>query len=290
MLSIDSLCKIYDTNILKKSYVALDNLSFKVPPGKITGFLGPNGAGKTTTVKIILGFIQANSGIVTYDGVLGGTIKSALKHIGYAPERPYFYPQITGNDFINYLGSLSGMKKNQIITSRDYWAPRLKIDHALNKKLNTYSKGMLQRIGFLTAVLNNPKLLLLDEPASGLDPLGRKELKDAIKEINQLGTTVFFSTHIVSDVEEICSDLVLVKNGVCAYQGSIKELIFNKSLKSYRVKFFENEDLKEQILEDHQLQGFLKELTTKSLKIYSVEPKQLTLEEIIYDTSRSNNA
>lgn len=287
MLIIDSLTKVYDTDLLKKTHVALDNLSFRIKEGKIVGFLGPNGAGKTTTLKIILGFTKADGGQVIYKEPLGTSLMSALKTIGYAPERPYFYPFVTGREFIIYLGKLSGMSRNDIYLQMKHWAERLKIDHALDKKLKTYSKGMLQRIGFLTAVLRKPRLLILDEPASGLDPLGRKELKDAIKEVHELGSTVFFSTHIVSDVEEICSDLVLVKNGTCAYEGTIDKLILDKSLKTYVVKFYENDLFKETTVADSDLQTLLRELMSKNYKIYSVEPSRLSLEEIIYETTKA---
>lgn len=287
MIIIDSLTKIYDTDLFKKKHIALNNTSFTIKPGTITGFLGPNGAGKTTTIKIVLDFIRSTSGDVRYSDLLGGDLHNALKNIGYAPERPYFYPHLYGKEFIFYLGKLCGLKNERIQEQINYWAPRLKIDHALNRKLSAYSKGMLQRIGFLSAIIHSPKLLILDEPASGLDPLGRKELKDVIKEVHSKGTSVFFSTHIVSDVEEICENLVFIKDGKCVYEGPIEELITKYALKQYQVNYYENKKLESKTIDSDGLQLFLKTLLDQQRVIHSVEPHRMTLEEIIYQTSES---
>lgn len=289
MIIIDSLTKIYDTDLLKKKQVVLDQLSFALPEGKITGFLGPNGAGKTTTIKILFDFIRATSGKVTYGKSLGGNVLSALKLTGYMPERPYFYSDLHGKEFLTYLGVLSGLKKQLIQEQISFWAPRLKIDHALNRKLNNYSKGMLQRIGFLAAIIHRPKLLILDEPASGLDPLGRKELKDVIKEVHAQGVTIFFSTHIVSDVEEICNHLIFIKSGRCSYDGSLNELITKNSLEQYTVKYLKNDVINSKLVDPKELHSELKLIVDQQSSIISVEPKRLTLEEIVYKTESVNS-
>lgn len=286
MLIIDSLTKVYDTDLLKKSYNALNNLSFSINKNSIIGFLGANGAGKTTTIKIILDFVKASSGRVIYSSDIGNNFASAIKNIGYLPERPYFYPNLKAREFLIYLGSLSNIHKNQINEQISYWAPRLKIEDALDRKILSYSKGMLQRLGFLSAVLHRPKLLILDEPASGLDPVGRMELKEAIKEVNGQGVTIFFSTHIVSDVEEICDQIVFVKDGRCAYQGSLSQIILNNSSDNYNLKYFCNESLTEEIISGQALQQRLKEVIDFSGTIISLERRKLTLEEIVYHASR----
>ncbi len=282
MIILDSVSKIYDSDLFKKTYTALNKMCFEVKSDAITGFLGANGAGKTTSIKIILDFIRPTSGRVVFDNKLGGNLKNALNHIGYLPERPYFYPHLHGKEFITYLGQLSGMSKDNINKQIEYWAPRLKIDHALNRRLHFYSKGMLQRIGFLASIIHNPKLLILDEPASGLDPIGRRELKNVIKEVASRGTAVFFSSHIVSDVEEICDQLVFIKQGELVYDGPLHDLITKNSLEQYTIKFIENDEVKTCIVETNKLNEVLKNCMDKNLKILRVEPKLLTLEEIVY--------
>lgn len=232
MIIWDKITKIFSTDILTPSVKALDNVSFELKPGSMTGFIGANGAGKTTSLKIALGFTSATSGRVRFSKELGENRQSALKRTGFLPERPYFYPHLTGEEFSTYMGLLSGMDKTKISQQRKLLSERLKIDHALNRSLKTYSKGMLQRLGFLVAIQHDPDLVILDEPLSGLDPVGRKELKDLMSDIHRSGKTVFFSTHIVSDVEETCDQLVCLKHGKLIYSGGVRELL-DKSKESF---------------------------------------------------------
>ena len=284
MVILDSVTKIFNTDLFKKTYVALDNLSFTIKSHAITGFLGANGAGKTTCIKIILDFIRPTSGKIIFSSELGGTIQNALKQIGYLPERPYFYPHLYGNDFLSYLGQLSGMTRKDVLDRIAYWSPKLKIDYALNRKLHYYSKGMLQRIGFLAALIHGPKLLILDEPSAGLDPMGRKEFKEIIKEVFNEGTSIFFSSHIISDVEEICNELVFIKNGKLSYSGPLYDLITKNSLETYTVKYILGSEIKSEKVGSLDLNNKLHHLTSHHYKIFSVEPSVLSLEEIVYNT------
>lgn len=284
MLILNAVSKIFNTDLFKKTYIALDNLSFEIKSNSITGFLGANGAGKTTCIKIILDFIRPTSGGVIFQKELGGNIKNALKQIGYLPERPYFYPHLYGNDFLSYLGLLSGLSKKTVVDRVNHWGPKLKIDYALNRKLHYYSKGMLQRIGFLAALIHNPKLLILDEPSSGLDPIGRKDFKEIIKEVAKEGTTIFFSSHIVSDVEEICNELVFIKDGKLSYSGKLFDLITKHALETYTVKYVISTDILSERVESKELNNKLQQLMAKNYKIFSVEPSVLSLEEIVYNT------
>ena len=232
MIIWDKITKIFNTDILTRSVKALDDVSFELKPGSMTGFIGANGAGKTTSLKIALGFTSPTSGRISFSKELGENRQSALKRTGFLPERPYFYPHLTGEEFSTYMGLLSGMDKIKIVQQRKLLSERLKIDHALNRPLKTYSKGMLQRLGFLVAIQHDPELVILDEPLSGLDPVGRKELKDLMSDIHRNGKTVFFSTHIVSDVEETCDQLVCLKHGKLIYSGGVRELL-DKSKESF---------------------------------------------------------
>jgi len=199
------------------------------------GYLGANGAGKTTSLKIALGFSRPTSGKVSFSPKLGATPREAMARIGFLPERPYFYPHLTGHEFSDYMGLLSGMRTSEIGPRREKLAERLGIAAALGRPLRTYSKGMLQRMGFLVAIQHDPQIIILDEPLSGLDPLGRKELKDLMGDIHKEGKTVFFSTHIVSDVEETCDSMVFLRQGKVVYSGSVKALLDQNPARLFRV-------------------------------------------------------
>lgn len=267
----------------------------------MVGFLGANGAGKTTSLKIIMDFIRADSGDVCFDPSLGKNKIEVFKHIGFLPERPYFYPNLTGNEFLNFMGSLSELSKKQIHAGIQRWASIFKIDHALERPLKTYSKGMLQRVGFLATILHEPKFIILDEPLSGLDPIGRKELKDVIIQVHAAGKTVFFSSHIVSDIEEICDRVIFLKEGKLIYDGDVAQLIKTDDESSYVVKFHAPDiKLNTNVINIQQLpnqlvsvkvmasnkQSLLAELFSKSIDIHAVEIIRPSLEEIFYKTKR----
>lgn len=284
MINLNSISKKFQTDFWTKPFMALDDVSFSVPEGKIVGFLGANGAGKTTSLKIILGFIKPTSGSVTFNQRLGQNRNEIISNIGYVPERPYFYPHLTGNEFIHYMGQLSNLNRSQINMAINRWAPRLRIDFALDRMIRNYSKGMLQRLGFVCSLIHNPQLIILDEPVSGLDPIGRKEIKDVISEINKEGKTIFFSSHIVPDVEEICHTVIFLEKGKLVYQGSIEKLIYDNLKSSYQLKFLNQETSKieTQIVEAANKENILKNILDKNHKILSFSQEKLTLEEIFY--------
>lgn len=283
MIKLDKITKVFSSDIFKKSFKALDEISFEVKEGNLTGFLGANGAGKTTSIKIMMDFIRATSGQVIYSKQLGGSLKEAVKYIGYLPERPYFYPNLTGREFVQYLGQLSSLNKSQIEEKIKYWSPRFKIDHALDRMLKNYSKGMLQRIGMVSTLVHSPKLVILDEPLSGLDPVGRKEIKDILKEINKNeGITIFFSSHIVYDVEEICHDVIFVKDGKLAYEGKVDTLLKENSKNIFHLKFYEGDNLKIVEVNGANLNREIQNLLSQGKNLYEVQPQKPTLEDIIY--------
>lgn len=237
MLKFNNITKVFKPELMSQPFTALSDVSFEIPRGSMVGFLGANGAGKTTSLKIIMDFIRPSSGDVSFSQDLGTSKIEVFRKIGFLPERPYFYPNLTGSEFLHYLGSLSDMTRDEISRQIKHWAPRFKIDYALERKLRTYSKGMLQRIGFLATVLHGPELIILDEPLSGLDPIGRKELKDAIVEIHRAGKTVFFSSHIVSDIEEICDRVIFLKEGKLIYDGEVDVLLKSETEDRFLIKF-----------------------------------------------------
>lgn len=237
MLEFCDVIKSFQEDFWKPKKVILDELNFTVQEGSLCGFLGANGAGKTTSIKSMLGFISIDSGKISFDSSMGKTFNEIKSHIGYFPEHPYFYPFMTGREFCHYLGKLQQVNTKTINENMVLWSRELNIEFALDQKIKTYSKGMLQRLGFVTALIHSPRFVILDEPLSGLDPLGRKEFKDVLVGLNKKGVTVFFSSHIVSDVEEICDSLVVIKDGKTFFNGPKKQLLGQDITNDYRVGF-----------------------------------------------------
>lgn len=303
MINFKKVTKVFKPDVFSQPFTALDDVNFSVPEGSMVGFLGANGAGKTTSLKIIMDFIRPSSGEIVFGKTLGSNKLEIFKNIGFLPERPYFYPNLTGEEFLHFMGELSEISRQQIRSEIKRWAPRFKIDHALKRELKTYSKGMLQRTGFLATILHHPKLIILDEPISGLDPIGRKELKDVIVEVHKEGKTVFFSSHIVPDVEEICDRVIFLKEGKLVYDGPVNSLLNDKQLEYVLILRGRVEDinLKTHIKQEFKLPGnlnkiivaaehkdqFLSEAITAGMDILSLEMTRPTLEEIFYHTQGS---
>lgn len=283
MLEFCEVTKIFKSDLFKKDFTALKDVSFKIPEGKIIGFLGANGAGKTTSIKIAMDFIRPSKGKVIFGSELGGSKKEAFKYLGYLPERPFFYPHLSGREFCFYMGQISNLNKTRIVSQIKDWAPRFKIDFALDRPIKTYSKGMLQRIGFLATVLHDPKLIILDEPLSGVDPIGRKELKDIMVELNQLGKTLFFSSHIVSDMEEICSQVICLKNGKMAFAGNVDEMITQDINPGFSITTIEAGNIVKKIIPAEEKNDYLEAILEKKYEIIKVEQIKPTLEEIFYN-------
>ncbi len=304
MLKFQNITKIFKSDLFTQPFVALDDVSFEVPKGSMVGFLGANGAGKTTSLKIIMDFIRADRGHVSFSSSMGLSKTEIFKNIGFLPERPYFYQNLTGNDFLSFMGKLSELPKSRIKDQVSFWAPRFKIDHALNRELKTYSKGMLQRIGFLATILHAPELIILDEPLSGLDPIGRKELKDVIIEVHKEGKTVFFSSHIVSDIEEMCDRVIFLKDGKLVYDGEVNQLMQSSQELNYEIKIRSEKlltttlpILKQINITDHvqvfivkesQKNPLMEDFISKKVDITGVELIKPSLEEIFYKTKGSN--
>ncbi len=282
MLEFIEVSKVFSSDILKGSFTAVDNLSFKIEEGTTIGFLGANGAGKTTSIKMAMDFIRPTSGEIIYGSKLGKNRMDAFSNMGYLPERPFFYPHLKGMEFCYYMGELSGLSRAEVRKRVDHWAPKFKISFALNRLLKTYSKGMLQRIGFLVTLLHDPSLIILDEPLAGVDPVGRKELKDIIEQISEEGKTVFFSSHIVSDVEQICDTVLFIKDGRLVFNGSVDSIINDNIKPSSLVRYREGGELKKVQVSDNDKTSFLSRLLNQGAEILSVEQERLSLEQIFY--------
>src|SRR5690242_20466399 len=196
----------------KKPRVALRPLSLQVHEGEIFGYLGPNGAGKTTTLKLLMGLVFPSAGSAR---ILGMDVSDprVKAQIGFLPEQPYFYDYLTARELLDYYGQLSGMPANGLGAKIDAMLARVGLPDAAHTQLRKFSKGMLQRVGIAQAILHEPKVVFLDEPMSGLDPMGRREVRDLIEQLKKEGKTVFFSTHILSDAEALCDRVAILNHG-----------------------------------------------------------------------------
>ncbi len=223
MLQVEKLIKDYSTGFFGRKTRVLKEVSFSVEKGEIFGFIGPNGAGKTTTFKSILNFVSITEGKITINGK--PNIDNDLKtYIGYLPESPYFYDYLTGEELLSYMGNLHGVEKDILRERIDELLEKVNMAHARKVQLRKYSKGMLQRIGVAQALINDPEFLILDEPMSGLDPIGRREIRDLILEQKKKGKTILLSSHILSDVESLCDRVGVILNGVVVKVGALSDL------------------------------------------------------------------
>src|SRR6266550_8744731 len=225
VVEIDNLVKDYDVGFWRKRKVrALDGLCLTVNQGEIFGFLGANGAGKTTTLKLLMRLIFPTDGSAR---ILNHDIADVSMHslIGYLPENPYFYDYLTALEFLNFCGQLFGFSKVGRNRRAKQLLARVKLDESKwNTQLRKFSKGMLQRVGLAQALINDPKVVFLDEPMSGLDPIGRREVRDLIAELRTEGKTVFMCSHILSDIEVLCDRVAILKQGRLANLGNLDEL------------------------------------------------------------------
>jgi ABC-2 type transport system ATP-binding protein len=202
----------------------LDGIGFSVRRGEIFGFVGPNGAGKTTTLKILLGLIYASSGEAS---ILGHRVRETAfrRDVGFLPENPYFYDFLTGREILHFYARLSGVSGESRARRVDDLLERVSLGHAADARLRTYSKGMLQRIGIAQALVHDPQVVFLDEPMSGLDPIGRKEIRDLILRLHAEGKTIFMNTHILTDVEMLCDRVAIIVKGRIRYEGRIEDFL-----------------------------------------------------------------
>lgn len=199
----------------------VNNLDLQVEPGEIFGFLGPNGAGKTTTIKILLGIIYQTSGDAFVLGKEAGDIE-VHKQVSYLPEKPYYYEHMTGMEIMEFYASLFGIRDKEKCRKL---LERVNLGNDMNRPISQYSKGMQQRVGLAQSLLNDPKLLFLDEPTGGLDPIAHIEIRDLILQFRDEGKTVFISSHELSDVERICDRVAIINKGEIVAQGRLEELL-----------------------------------------------------------------
>jgi ABC-2 type transport system ATP-binding protein len=224
-IEIKGLTKDFLVGFWKKRPVrALDNLDLSVGKGEVFGFLGPNGAGKTTTLKILMGLLRPTSGSAS---ILGEPIDVVSMHarIGYLPENPYFYDYLTGRELLAYVGRLFGIRQPALGRKVSELLDGVGLGPSGGVQLRKYSKGMIQRVGIAQALVNDPEVVFLDEPMSGLDPLGRREVRQIVTRLKSKGVTVFFSSHILPDVEALCDRVAIMNRGRLRAIGALNEIL-----------------------------------------------------------------
>ncbi|ABQ26849.1 ABC transporter ATP-binding protein [Geotalea uraniireducens] len=224
MIKFAGVSKEFKEGVTAKRVKALVNLSLEIEQGEIFGFLGPNGAGKSTAIKILINLIYPDSGQATIMDTDVGD-KNVRRFVGYLPENPYFYDYLTAEELLWFGGKSSGMAKDEILERSNLLLDKVQLLEARKRPLRTYSKGMVQRAGLALALIHNPKVVILDEPMSGLDPIGRKMVGDIILEIKGEGKTVFFSSHILSDVERFCDQIGIIVGGRLRRTSSVADVL-----------------------------------------------------------------
>ncbi|MFZ1865471.1 MAG: ABC transporter ATP-binding protein [Polyangiales bacterium] len=224
VLEVVGLHKTFHIGFFRKRVEAVRGVSFTVRRGEIFGLLGPNGAGKTTTIKSILRLIFPSEGQIRIFGSPAGD-REAAERVGYMPENPYVYQYLKPLEFLDLCGRLVGIAKGDRRTRSEVMIDKVGLQHAVDRPIGKFSKGMMQRIGLAQALLHDPELLILDEPMSGLDPIGRKEVRDVLLEQRARGKTLLFTSHILSDVELLCDRVVIMQRGKITSEGKVHDLL-----------------------------------------------------------------
>jgi len=207
------------------SLTAVDKLDLKVKANTIHGFLGPNGAGKTTTIKILVGLLKPSKGVVKiFDQEAGGDRPDIRFKIGYMPELPKFPKHLTGYELLEIYGGMYGLPKTTLKEQVPRLLEMVGLKERGRDRIGKYSKGMQQRIGIAQALINDPQLVILDEPSLGLDPVGMVEVREIVKEISKEGTTVFLSSHLLHEVQQVCSDITIINRGISLASGTLEEI------------------------------------------------------------------
>jgi ABC-2 type transport system ATP-binding protein len=297
LIQVDGLRKTYRQGFWMRRVEAVRGISFQVAQGEAFGFLGPNGAGKTTTIKILMGLMRPTGGQVRLFGLPVPHRRSREK-VGFMPENPYIYPYLTPREFVEACARLSGLRGRVLHDRVTRVLEQTGIAYAATRQVRRLSKGMVQRTGLAAALVADPELLVLDEPMSGLDPGGRKEVRDMILEERRRGRTIFFSTHILSDVPQLCDHVAILQSGQTVLAGRLEELLTGQVLRTdvciagesgeFRAEWekrglaarSEKAQLVLEVLGDGSVSAVLSDALARGLQVVEVTPRYQTLEEL----------
>ena len=279
-LDLIGLSKVYRPKKGKMVY-ALTDLSLTISSGEIFGFLGPNGAGKSTTIKTIMGQIKASSGTVQ---VLGRPVSDsrARQQVGYLPENPAFYDFMTAREYLRFVGRAFHMDEPAIEAESEKVLSLLELSDAAGRPMRGYSKGMVQRVGIAQALLHDPEIYIFDEPMSGLDPLGRALVKKIIKDLKHRGKTVFFSTHITSDVEVVCDRVGVIVKGRLMAVDSVSRIL-DGGVEGYSIQVAQDGKIDEIFVDKDQLKTYMSQFANSDVTIMRIEPVRQNLEDFFLD-------
>jgi ABC-2 type transport system ATP-binding protein len=282
VIEITNLTKDYEVGFLRKRKVrALDGLSLSIDSGQIFGFLGANGAGKTTTLKLLMRLIFPTTGSAR---ILGHDIQDVRMHqrIGYLPENPYFYDYLTAREFLDYCAQIFGFTAAVRKKRAADLLARVKLDEKRwDTQLRKFSKGMLQRVGLAQSLVNDPEIVFLDEPMSGLDPVGRREVRDLIAAMRDEGKTVFMCSHILSDIEVLCDRVAILKNGKLMATGTDADAL-SKHLRGAEITPTPR-GLRIEIASEDEIEKVIAALRQAGGKVVSIQPVKQSLEELFLD-------
>lgn len=297
ILKIENLHKSFKTGFIPQKKQILKGISFSVGEGEIFGYLGPNGAGKTTTLKCVLGLIFPDQGKIEIFGHPHLSSK-ARERVGFLPENPYFYDYLTATEFLDFYGQLFGLSRNIRKERINNLLSVVGLERVRHLQLRKFSRGMLQRIGLAQALVSAPSLILLDEPLGGLDPVGRKEIRDIIIRLKEEGKTVFLSSHILQDIEMICDRVAIIVNGQILSQGALADLISEKILfTEFTISGIEEEELAKvgeclsvqsgrtllKVFDETKINEIMEIVDKRKGKIHSLIPRTQTLEDLFVD-------
>lgn len=276
-LELKDLSKVYKGKRGRR-VEALSNLNLTIGEGEVFGFLGPNGAGKSTTIKTIMGQIRSNGGMAYVFGT-PVTDSGCRMRIGYLPENPSFYDFLTGREYLLFVGQTFKMPEEKIASEADRVLDLLELAEAADRPMRGYSKGMVQRLGLAQTLLHDPDLYILDEPMSGLDPLGRALVKRIIKELKARGKTVFFSTHITNDVEVVCDRLGVINKGRLQAVDSVANIL-SRGAEGYLIQIGRPGGITDEtFITKEGLKTFMEEIVASEATIERIEPMRKDLEE-----------
>ena len=223
-VAVNGVTKVFPVPFQRRSVVAVRDLNLRVAPGQIYGLLGPNGSGKSTTLKIILGLVPPTKGSTAIFG-RDSNLVASREAVGFLPENPYFYKYLTGRETLRFYGKLCGLRGARLRERVAELLDLVGLTNAADRRLGGYSKGMLQRIGLAQALVQEPKLIVLDEPTAGVDPVGAREIRDLILDLKRRGITVLLSSHLLEQVQEICDRVGILANGVLVREGALDDLL-----------------------------------------------------------------
>jgi ABC-2 type transport system ATP-binding protein len=307
ILKLSDLSKSYKKGLGFKRFYGLRDLSLEIKPGEILGVIGPNGAGKTTTFKLILGLIHADKGSVTFGPALGTNGSDPKEKVGFLPENPYFYSYLSVEESLDFYARLFNYGGAERKMKVDELLELVGMTYARKRQLGKLSRGMLQRVGIAQAIINDPELLILDEPMSGLDPIGRKEIRDIIINFGKKGKTVIFSSHILSDVEMICDRVAMIIDGELKATGHT-DTVFDQAVGEWEIEYAGPELEMARIAEkekyrlDRKGEKFIIKLYEEALvykiidairssrgRLLSLNPKRTELEKIYLSKAAGRN-